>query len=50
MVNKINADIKAAISLIIYEDLAALKNIFKNLTNTPSKTGFNVRKKVRGKK
>ena len=47
---KINADIKAAVSLIIYEDLSALKNILKSLANTPSKTGFSIRKKVRGKK
>jgi hypothetical protein len=50
MVNKTNAGIKAAISLIINEDLSALKSIFKNSTNTPSKTGLNTKKKARGKK
>ena len=50
MVSKRNADVKAAISIIIYEDLSALKSIIRNLTNTPSKTGLKVRKKARGKK
>ena len=50
MVNKINAEMKAAISLIINEDLSALKKIFKNPVNTPSKTGLNIKKKARGKK
>ena len=47
---KLNADIKAAVSLIIDEDLSALKNILKSLANTPSKTGLNIRKRARGKK
>ena len=50
MVNKTNADIKAAVSLIISENLIALKNVIKKIANNPSKTGFNNRKKARGNK
>jgi hypothetical protein len=50
MVNKANAEIRAAVSLIISEDISALKKIVKKMANTPSKNGLNIRKRERGKK
>ena len=50
MVNKTNVDIKAAVSLIITENLTAIKNLLRKSANTPSKTGLNIRKRARGKK
>lgn len=50
MTNKMNADIKAAVSIIINEDLSALKNIYKKFANTPPKIDLSIRKRAKGKK
>ena len=50
MANKVNSGLKAAVSIIINEDLSALKNVVKKLTNTPPKTDDSIRNRARGKK
>jgi hypothetical protein len=50
MVNRLNADIKAAVSLIIKEDFSVLRNIIKKSGNIPSKTGFKIKKENRNQK
>lgn len=50
MAKKMNADVKAAVSIIINEDLSALKNIYKKFAHIPPKTDFSIRKRAKGKK
>ncbi len=50
MVKKVNRDVKGAVSLIIEEDISALKQIFKNLANKPPKTRLYIKKTDGGKK
>lgn len=50
MAKKANRDVKGAVSLIIEEDVAALKNIFRNLANKPPKTRLYIKKTDGGKK
>lgn len=44
MIDKLNADIKAAVSLIIQEDVSVLKKLFKGSDNLPPKTSLKIKK------
>ena len=44
MARKPNKDVKGAVSLIIEEDISALKNIFRNLIKKPPKTRLYIKK------
>jgi hypothetical protein len=50
MVKKANMNVKGAVSLIIEEDVAALKHILRNFTNKPPKTRLYIKKTDGGKK
>lgn len=49
MGKKENTEVKTAVSLIIEENLSALKRLFRNLTHRPPKTRLYIRKRNVGK-
>ena len=44
MINKFNADIKAAITLIIQENVSVLKRLIQRFYNVPPKTSLSIKK------